>query len=73
MKKNIHVVPGEGNWKVEREDSKRSSGNFPTQKEAFERGRELAKKDHGELSLHGRNGQIRDKRSYGTDPFSPRG
>ncbi|MDE0092409.1 MAG: DUF2188 domain-containing protein, partial [Oligoflexia bacterium] len=26
-----------------------------------------------ELSIHGRNGRIREKNSYGSDPFPPKG
>ncbi len=75
MGKNIHVVFDDNKnlWKVKQEDATRSSGNFNTQKEAFERARELAKKNQQEVVIHRQNGQIRDKHSYGNDPFPPKG
>lgn len=38
-----------------------------TQAEAAHRGREVARKDQVELMLHGKDGQIREKDSYGND------
>lgn len=42
--KNIHVVHNQklDLWQVKQDEAKRSSGNFNTQKEAFERAREIA-------------------------------
>jgi hypothetical protein len=48
------------------------SSTHQTQKAAITKGRELAKQEHIELVIHGRNGKIRDKDSYGNDPFPPR-
>lgn len=69
----IHVVPREGNWKVKQEGAQRSSGNFDTQAEAIARARELAIKQQKELLIHGVDGKIRQKNSYGNDPFPPKG
>lgn len=33
----------------------------------------VAKNDKTELVIHGRDGRIQDRRSYGNDPFPPRG
>jgi Uncharacterized protein conserved in bacteria (DUF2188) len=70
------VVPdGEGGWRIERPGAARSSGNFPTQQEAIQRGHEiLHNAGGGELRIHGRDGQIRDARTVppGHDPFPPR-
>jgi len=70
---NIHVVHSEDKWKVKQENCKRSSGNFDTQKEAFERAREIAQNNDQEVVVHGVNGRIRIKHSYGYDPFPPKG
>lgn len=67
-KANIHVVPSEDGWRVEREGQDRAVAKAGTQKEAAQRGREVARKDQVEFYLHGRDGQIREKDSYGNDP-----
>ena len=60
----------EGGWSIQREGTSRATGNFRTQKEAIERGKELAKKARSELIVQNREGQIRSKDSYGNDPRS---
>lgn len=53
-------------------ENKRVTSTSETQKEAIERGREIAKNEGSELVIHGRDGKIRDKDSYGKDPFPPK-
>ena len=73
MGKNVHVTPHpEGGWQAKKEKAERASSRHPTQKEAMDRGRELAKKERSELVIHGKDGRIRDKDSFGPDPFPPR-
>lgn len=67
-KKSIHIVPADDGWRVEREGQQRAVATARTQKEAADRGREVARKDRVEFLLHGRDGQIREKDSYGHDP-----
>ena len=72
-KKQIHVVPrGEG-WAVAREGAKRASKVTETQKEAIGAGKKMAERDRTELVIHGENGRIREKSSYGNDPNPPKG
>ncbi len=72
-KKNVHVVPNpNGGWDVKREGEKYPLGHRDTQQAAIETGRNSAKNNHAELVIHGRDGKIRDKDSYGHDPFPPR-
>lgn len=71
--KNIHIVPSGDVWKVKQDGCKRSSGNFPTQKQAINRGIDLAIKGGKELAIHGLDGKIRQKNSYGNDPHPPKG
>lgn len=73
MGKNIHVVHDGNQWKVKQENATRSSGNFATQKEAFERARQIAQNNGQEVAIHGLDGRIRDKHSYGNDPYPPKG
>jgi hypothetical protein len=45
---------------------------FETQAEAIEAGRQMARRGHGELLIHGQHGQIRARDSYGNDPCPPK-
>jgi hypothetical protein len=72
-KKNIHVTPRDDGWAVMREGNQRASSVHPTQKEAAKAGRQAARKDKTEFFLHNRQGEIRERNSYGNDPFPPRG
>ena len=69
---NQHVVPNNGQWQVKRENSSRATKNFTTQKDAIGYARNIAINQQSELVIHSRNGQIRDKDSYGNDPCPPR-
>lgn len=70
--KNVHVVPHGDGWATRRPGSSRVSTTHDTQGDAIERGRDIARNDESELVIHRPNGQIRDKDSYGNDPFPPR-
>lgn len=71
--KGQHVVPSGGKWRVRRAGAARASGTFETQAEAVARARELAKNQGTELYIHGEDGRIRERRSYGNDPYPPKG
>lgn len=75
MKSNVHVVKHEGSrkWEVKVDDSNSPHGAYRTQREAIEKGRELSKRNHSELMIHGRDGKIREKYSYGNDPRDIKG
>ncbi|OUM99325.1 MAG: hypothetical protein BAA04_09685 [Firmicutes bacterium ZCTH02-B6] len=72
--RNFHVVPSrDGRWKAIRTGAERASAVFDTQREAISYARQRAREEHGELFIHGRDGRIRERDSYGNDPFPPRG
>lgn len=71
--KNYHVTPRPEGWAAQRENTDRAAGIFPTQREAIERGRQLAQESRGELRIHGTDGKIREGWSYGNDPYPPKG
>jgi len=73
MGKNQHVVPNGNEWSVIGEGNKKNTATFDTQKEAIDKAREIAINQESELLIHGRNGQIREKDSYGNDNCPPRG
>jgi hypothetical protein len=72
MSNNVHVVPSDGGWDVKIEGGP-AAGHFRTQGEAMEAGRQLARGNRAEHIIHGRDGRIRQRDSYGRDPFPPRG
>jgi len=74
MAKNyVHAVPHNGSWAVRREGASRVSSTHGTQTEAAAAAREIARREHGEVFIHRPNGQIRDRDSYGHDPYPPEG
>lgn len=72
-KKGQHVVPNQGKWSVRRAGSTRASATYSTQREAIERAREIARNQGTELYIHGMDGRIRERNTYGSDPFPPKG
>lgn len=74
MGKNQHVTPHpDGGWQVKGENNSRATARTSTQGEAIDIAREIARNQEAELVIHRPNGQIRDKDSYGNDPYPPEG
>jgi hypothetical protein len=44
-----------------------------TQREAIAAARKTAVRQGSEMLIHGENGRIRERNTYGTDPFPPKG
>jgi len=71
---NYHVTPNnDGTWNVKGAKKKRADSIHNTQQEAIDRSKKLAVKNKSEQFIHGRDGKIRDRNSYGTDPHPPKG
>ena len=73
MGKNQHVVPHSQGWAVKSAGASRAASVHDRQSDAIEAARSAAKEQSSELLIHGRNGQIRAKDSYGKDDFPPKG
>lgn len=73
MGKNQHVVPAGSRWGVKGEGNSKNTKVTRTQEEAIQVARTIARKEQSELLIHGKNGQIRERDSYGNDPFPPKG
>jgi hypothetical protein len=58
-------VRGEGNDRL--------TSVHDTQQEAFERARDIARNQDSEVLIQGEDGKIRERNSYGKDPFPPPG
>jgi hypothetical protein len=72
MGKDQHVVPHKGGWAVRGAGNERATSVHRTQQEAAEIARDIASNQGSERVIHGRDGKIRDKDSYGNDPCPPK-
>lgn len=72
-KRNQHVVPREDGWAVRGEGNSRDTRRFETQGDAIRAARRIARNQRGELFIHGRDGRIRERRSYGHDSYPSSG
>lgn len=72
-KRGIHVVTSGNGWAVKREGQAKPISTHRTQTAAANTGERVARADRAELMVHRPNGQIREKNSYGNDPYPPKG
>lgn len=72
MGKNQHVVPSDKRWAVKEERKSTPVSTHRTQELARQAAVTIAKQKKSEVVIHGRDGKIRDKDSYGRDPFPPK-
>jgi uncharacterized protein YdaT len=70
--KDQHVVPHQDGWAVKGSGNSRATSIQPTQQKAIQDAVQIAKNQKSEVVIHGRDGKIRDKDSFGHDPFPPR-
>jgi hypothetical protein len=63
---DVHAVPRASRWGLQVDGEVRFT--YDTQEETIEAGRRHAEQEHGELVIHGKDGQIREKDSHGNDP-----
>ena len=72
MGKTQHVVKHGDKWAVRGEGNSRVTSTHDKQGSAEKAAIQIAKKEHSEVIVHGRDGKIRSKDSYGNDPNPPR-
>lgn len=72
MGKNQHVTPNGGKWKVIGEGNCKATYITNTQREAIDKAKIISKNQSSELFIHGKDGKIRDRNSYGNDPCPPK-
>jgi len=73
MGKNQHVVPDKnGGWNVKGAGNSKASAHTDTKQEAIDKAVEIAKNQKSEVVIHGKDGRIQDKDSYGNDPNPPK-
>jgi hypothetical protein len=73
MAKNTHVVPRPTGWGVITEGASRAGVVTRTQAEAIEVARQLSINRGSEMLIHGEDGRIRARNSYGNDPTRSKG
>ena len=64
QKPAVHIELRDDAWIVVREGNQRATSVHPTQSEAAESGRELARRDGAEFFLHGQDGHVREHHDY---------
>jgi hypothetical protein len=68
-RKHQHVTRrDDGSWQRKREGASKAGSVHETQAEAEAVAKETARREGGEVIIHGRDGKIRDKDSFGNDP-----
>lgn len=72
MGKNQHVVKHSDGWAVKGAGNEKATRVKETQQEAIDVAKQIAKNQQSEMFIHGRNGKIRERNSYGNDPFPPK-
>jgi hypothetical protein len=72
-KKNQHVVSHQKQWAVRGEKNSKATSLHDTQAAAIKAAREIAMNQKTEVLIHGTDGKIRERNSYGNDPFPPKG
>ncbi|MHB1086221.1 MAG: DUF2188 domain-containing protein [Minisyncoccota bacterium] len=75
MAKNIHTVYNSDRerWENKREGSATPLSSHHTKDNALDAGERVAKDRSVEHFIHGKDGKIQQRNSYGNDPFPPRG
>jgi hypothetical protein len=69
----VHTVPHGDGWANRREGARRVDKVHDTKADAQRAGRQTARRDRTEHVVHGRDGKIQGRNSYGNDPYPPRG
>ena len=72
-RKDQHVVPHADGWAVKGAGNQKATSVYPTQREAIGAARGIARAQGTEMFVHGRNGRIRERNTYGNDPYPPKG
>ena len=70
--KNQHVVPHPDGWAVKGAGNSKATKVTTTQAEATQRAQQIARNQHSDTKIHGRDGKIRAGNSYGNDPHPPK-
>lgn len=70
---SYHVVPNGKKWRVVMSGGGQIGPDFDTQSQAQAYATNLSRSHQEELFIHRPNGRIRERNSYGNDPYPPKG
>ena len=70
---NQHVVPTGGKWAVKGAENSKDTAIYNKQKKTIDIASKISRNQGSELFIHGRDDKIRERDSYGNDPFPPEG
>ncbi len=73
MGKNQHVTKHPDGWQVKGAGNSKATKVCETQQKAYEVARKIATNQQSEVLIHGRDGKIREKNSFGNDPRNIKG
>lgn len=71
--RNQHVVKHSDGWAIKGEGNQKATKIVDTKEQAIVIAKDIAINQHSELVIHGRDGKIQEKNTYGPDPFPPKG
>jgi hypothetical protein len=74
-RRNIHTVYNNdaSRWENKEEGNKTPLSTHQKKDNALDRGEKMAEEANVEHFIHGKDGKIQERNSYGNDPFPPRG
>lgn len=67
-KKGQHVVPSGDGWSVKKAGAAKASSTHANQEAAIQAATRIARNQQSAVYVHGRDGRIRLRNSYGKDP-----
>ena len=67
------MVPHADGWAAKGSGNQWATSVHPTQHEAIGAARNIARNHGTEMFIHGENGRIRQRNTYGNDPHPPKG
>lgn len=70
---NQHVVPRNREWAVRGAGNSRVTSIHSSQSNAAAAARRIAENQRSEVVAHRSDGRIRNRNSYGNDPYPPKG
>ena len=73
MAKNQHVMPHKNGWQVKGEGNLKATVVTKTQADSMKVAKLIAQNNKSEVLIHGVNGKVREKNSYGNDPEKIKG
>ncbi|MBI9108662.1 MAG: DUF2188 domain-containing protein [Spirochaetales bacterium] len=70
--KNQYVVNHDDGWAVKGEGNSKATKVTKTQAEAIKKAEDIAKNQHSDTKIQGKDGKFRAGNSYGNDPCPPK-